>query len=882
MNILATLEKSTTTPMMQQYMNIKDTYKDCILFYRMGDFYEMFFDDAIVASKVLDISLTKRGKNNGDDIPMCGVPFHAYENYLHKLINNGYKVAICEQMESPEEAKKRGYKEVVRRDVVRIVTAGTLIEDELLNARESNYLASVSQLNNELSIAWIEISTGEFNVLQSSKDNLNADLARLNAKELLLSDKLFIDNDLSSILREHKSILSPQASSMFEAIKTENKLKEFYEVTTLSAFGDFTRSQISACGSLIEYIQLTQKGVLPRITAPKIFKSSNFMFIDSSTRRNLEITKTLSGEKKGSLLNIIDRTITAPGSRLQLQYINTPLAYSFAVNERLDGTEYFFKNTQITNELREILTKIPDIERALSRVCMNKCGPKDLAAIRDGLNESKNIGQLFQLFSSIVKPSIINQYFSNLGFHDNLIQLLNSALKDEVGILVRDGGYIREGFNIELDRLRELRDNSREKLTALQSRYRQETGVNTLKISQNGVLGYFVEVTPASASKITDIIFNHRQTLGSAVRYTTSELCQLENDITNAKDKALKIESMVFEQLVQEIQGRTHEIALTAASIAGLDVLAAFAQLAIDNNYNRPYVDDSLEFTIQNGRHPIVEKSLTEEFVGNDSKISPNQQLWLITGPNMAGKSTFLRQNAIIALLAQIGSFVPADNAHIGCVDKLFSRVGASDDLAKGQSTFMVEMLETATILNQATNKSLVILDEIGRGTATYDGLSIAWAVVEYLHNKIKCRSLFATHYHELTSLKEKLARLACYTIKVKEHNGNVIFMHKIIAGAVDRSYGIYVAKIAGLPKEVITRSQEIMHIIQSSENFNSKVKLKDDLPLFFANSNNTQPTEYKIQEPSKIETMLKEINIDNLTPLAALDFLYKIKQELT
>jgi DNA mismatch repair protein MutS len=878
MTQLATLEidekpaENTTTPMMQQYLGVKAAHKDCLLFYRMGDFYEMFFDDAVIASKVLDIALTKRGKHDGDDIAMCGVPYHACDAYLHKLIDSGYKVAVCEQMESPEEAKKRGYKAVVRREVVRIITAGTLIEDALLDARESNYLAALAEISGKMALAWIDISTGEFRVCPTSRSALPAELARLSPKELLLADKLFVDGELSPILREYRAALSPQAASLFDVSKTENKLMAFYGVKSLDAYGKFASAEISACGSLIEYVELTQKGALPRLNPPQQFSSKNFMVIDAATRRNLEIVTTMSGDKKSSLLSIIDKTITAAGGRLQLNNLSTPFAHATPINKKLDGVQFFIDNQQVRNDIREILSRVPDIERALSRICMEKGSPKDLVAIRDGLAESTIIAETLEFSGSEGLPEIIRDYLRDFGSHDKIIGKMREALNDEVGVLARDGGFVRSGYHPKLDELRELSNNGRDKVAALRDSYREETGINTLKITQNNVLGYFVEVTPNQSDKITDSKFFHRQTLSTAVRYTTEELRRLESDIINAKEHAIKLELVIFDDLVSDIKRESNAIAMAAHSIAAIDVLSALAHLAEEKNYVRPYVDDSLEFRIKGGRHPVVENSLGSEFINNGCDLAQNQRLWLLTGPNMAGKSTFLRQNALIAIMAQIGSFVPASEAHIGCVDKVFSRVGASDDLARGRSTFMVEMVETASIINQATEKSLVILDEIGRGTATFDGLSIAWSVVEHLHNRNKCRSLFATHYHELTSLTEKLAALTCYTMKVKEWEGNVIFLHEVIAGAADRSYGIHVAKLAGLPSSVTTRAEQILKELQESKTGKITIKMVDDLPLFASAANS---------QPSEIEKILGDTNIDDLSPREALELVYRLKGKL-
>jgi len=867
-----------STPMMRQYLEVKAQYKDCLLFYRMGDFYELFYNDAVVAASALDIALTKRGKQEGEDIPMCGVPHHAYEPYLQKLIRAGYKVAICEQMETPEEAKKRGYKSVVRREVIRIVTPGTIIEDALLDARQSNYLVCIVNQAASVAIAWIDMSTGEFKVCVSSVELLPSDLARLAPKEILIADKIFLDNKYANILADYRRILTPHVSSMFEYMRSENNLKKFYAVTSLDGFGSFSKPEISACGALVEYVSVTQKNNMPRLNPPAKFSPGNFMVIDAATRRNLEISKTLSGSKIGSLLNIIDKTITGVGARLLSNYLAAPLTDPAVIKDRLDMVDFFVQNQPLRQDLREVLKRVPEIERALSRICMDKGGPRDLAAIRDGLQEAAIICNMLGANINDI-PLGLRRALGSIVAYPELVAKLAQALKTEVNSFARDGNFITSGYNAELDRLRELKDNGQVKITSLREQYRRETSINTLKITYNNILGYFVEITPSHSEKITDNKFIHRQTIASAVRYTTQELRDLENDILNASDKSLKLELNIFNELVSDIKNNAENIARCAYSIAVIDVSSALAELAEQKNYCRPQVDSSLEFKIIRGRHPVVEANINGEmsgdFIANDIDLSPGQCLWLLTGPNMAGKSTFLRQNAIIAIMAQIGSFVPAESAHIGTVDRLFSRVGASDDLARGRSTFMVEMIETATILNQSTVRSLVILDEIGRGTATYDGLSIAWAVVEHLHNLIKCRGLFATHYHEMTSLSSKLKHLACYTMKVKEWDNQVIFMHEVIPGAADRSYGIHVAKLAGLPSSVIKRAEQVLTILQESETSGAKNRLAEDMPLFAVASQSLAIKE------SQIEQQLAGVNIDELSPRQAQDILYELKKML-
>lgn len=874
MTEMLTQTPSNVTPMMQQYLATKREYQDCLLFYRMGDFYEMFFDDAIKAAEVLDIALTKRGKHDENDIPMCGVPYHSCEPYLQRLIKSGLKVAICEQMESPEEAKKRGYKAVVKREVVRVVTPGTLTEDNLLDTRQSNYLAAIAATAGKLALAWVDISTGECKTMLTSPETLNADLARLNPKEILVAER-FTD---TVALPEWKSVLTTHVASMFEVQRATQRLKAFYDVGDLTAFGEFQASEIAACGALIEYLNLTQRGAMPRLASPSRFISQHFMMMDAATRRNLELTLSLSGERKGSLLSIIDKTITGAGARLLSSYISAPLAYAEGINARLDNVQFFCEQTSLREELRKHLKHIPDIERALSRICLDRASPRDLTAIRDGLTEALRVAELLEFSNSGTKPMGIRHVCTDIGSHDNLLEQLRKSLKDEVGALARDGGFIASGCHTKLDELRGLQVNSRQKLMQLQEEYRKHTGINTLKVTHNNVLGFFIEVTPMHSKKMEDEMFIHRQTLASAVRYSTVALQELESNIVSAKDKILAIELEIFAVLVASIKSQAEPISLTAQALATLDVAASLAELAQERNYTRPKVDNSTAFSITHGRHPVVEvhvqKQTGGQFIANNCDLSAQQRLWLLTGPNMAGKSTFLRQNALITILAQIGSYVPAESAHIGTADRLFSRVGAADDLARGRSTFMVEMVETATILNQSTERSLVILDEIGRGTATYDGLSIAWAVVEHLHNTSRCRTLFATHYHEMTSLTAMLPSLACYTMRVKEWQGNVVFLHEVMQGAADRSYGIHVAKLAGLPKPVIKRATELLHSLENTHAAGSIATLAQDMPLFTQQSPQ-QPT----SQPSSLETELQALDVDALTPREALEVLYRLKE---
>ncbi len=850
------------TPMMQQYMAIKNEYQDCMLFYRMGDFYELFFQDAVTAAEVLDIVLTKRGKLDENDIPMCGVPAHSYEFYLEKLIKSGFKVAVCEQLETPEQAKKRGYKVVVKREVVRIITPGTLFEDTLLNARESNYLAAVALHDGKISTAWVEISTGEFYISNSSSATLLADLSRLQPKEVIIADKLFQDDKIKQSLEIFAKNLSVRANVTFELERSRARIKSFFNISTIDSIGNFSENEICVIGGLLEYLQHTQKASIPRLSKPKKINNNHFMIIDPATKRNLELETTMHGDSKSSLISVLDKTITSSGGRLLRLYLSAPLSNAEAINKRLDAVECFFKNKQLREKLRECLRLVPDLERSLSRIWIRKGGPRDLAVLKDGLSQALKIAELV-LFSGVEVSQGIKGLVSQIGNFSELLDKLHGSLVIDPPINVKDGKFIRAGYSSELDYFTNICLNSKNATDDLRDKYRQLTGINTLKITYNNVLGYFIEVTPSHANKITSDIFIHRQTLGSSLRYTSEDLKKLESDIFSAEGSISEIEQKIFEELCVAITNVGESISYTAQALAGLDVMSALAQLASEMNYIRPLIDEGKSFEIEAGRHPVVEKTIREKFVANDCSLGKDKNIWLVTGPNMAGKSTFLRQNAIICVMAQMGSFVPAKSAHIGVVDRLFSRIGAADDISRGQSTFMVEMVETATILNNSTNKSFVILDEIGRGTSTYDGLAIAWAIIENLHNQIESRTLFATHYHELTELEKELPKLACYTVSVKEWEDKVIFMHKVIAGKADRSYGIHVASLAGLPSSVIKRANEILKVVESNS--------KSESVKVVANQNVV---------PDYILDM-KNVDIDSITPREAFDILYKLKSKI-
>jgi DNA mismatch repair protein MutS len=890
------------TPMMEQYIEIKAANPDCLLFYRMGDFYELFFDDAEVASRALGIVLTKRGKHLGRDIPMCGVPIERADEYLHRLIALGHRVAVCEQLEDPAEARKRGAKSVVRRDVVRLVTPGTLTEDSLLDARRNNYLlaiarARVSSTDDSFALAWIDISTGEFHVAECDRGGLAAEIARIEPGEIIVSDALYSDTELAPFFRSLPAV-TPLTRDVFDGATAERRLTLFFGVATTAAFGAFSRVELTAAAATVTYIERTQIGRRPPLSPPVREAAGTTLAIDQATRSNLELIRTLAGERRGSLLAAIDRTVTAAGSRALAQRLAAPLTDPVEIARRLDAIAVFVNDTAARADLRERLRAVPDLARALSRVVVGRGGPRDLAAIRDGIFAAAEFATRLAALAEVSRD--IAQAIAALSRPDAAFAAeLARALADELPAFRRDGGFVRAGYEQVLDEARALRDESRRVIAVLQVRYAETTGVRSLKIRHNNVLGYFVDVTAQHGERLMSAPLNatfiHRQTLAGQVRFTTTELGELEAKIANAADRALALELEIFDRLAAGVTAASVAIKQAADALAVIDVAVALASLAVERNYVRPEVDGSLAFAITGGRHPVVEQALGSDggpFVANDCDLSPPPpahppppagegreeagRIWLITGPNMAGKSTFLRQNALIAVLAQMGSFVPATAAHIGVVDRLFSRVGAADDLARGRSTFMVEMVETAAILNQAGERALVILDEIGRGTATFDGLSIAWATIEHLHESNRCRALFATHFHEMTALAAKLPRLHNATMRVKEWQGEVVFLHEVVAGAADRSYGIQVAKLAGLPPSVIERAKLVLTQLEAQDRASPTRRLIDDLPLFAA----TRPTPAPQRDAGLtvlVEALLA-IHPDEMSPRDALEALYALK----
>ena len=871
-----------TTPMMAQYLALKAAHADYLLFYRMGDFYELFFADAAKAAEALDIALTKRGKHLGEDIPMCGVPVHAAESYLEKLIRKGHRVAVCEQVEDPAEAKKRGSKSVVKREVVRLVTPGTLTEDALLEARASNLLTALGRSGADFALASADMSTGEFSVAAVGQAEIATELARLSPKELLLPDALLAQEEFAALFKAQGLALSPLPGSRFDSANGERALKAHYNMVSLDGLGAFSRAELSAAGALIAYLELTQKGAKVALQRIVRVSPSHFMGIDAATRRNLELTQTLAGQRSGSLLAGIDRTVTACGARMLAGRLAAPLTDVKQIGARHDAVECFAKDSELRRHAREALRAAPDIARALGRLSVARGGSRDLANLRDGVKAARGLRDGLRKQSLAGEAlTAIDTLTQNIAATSRLSDRLEFLLVDEPPYLSRDGGFIRAGAHAPLDELRALRDESRRVIAGLESTYRQSSGVSQLKIKHNGVLGYFIEVSQQHADKLLadKNTFRHRQTMAGAVRFSTDELASLASRISEAGEGALALESTLFDEMSMLAIEHGEALSAIAEALGTLDVAASLGELAIAARYVRPKIDNGLSFNIARGRHPVVEAALQAAnvgtFVPNDCDLSPSAKgrLWLVTGPNMAGKSTFLRQNALIAILAQTGSFVPAEAAHIGIVDRLFSRVGAGDDLAAGRSTFMVEMVETAAILNQATPKSLVILDEIGRGTATYDGLAIAWAAAEHLHETNKSRALFATHYHEMVALAERLKSMACYTMKVREWNDSIVFLHEVISGTADRSYGIHVAKLAGLPAAVVGRAEEVLRALEEGREGHKPLAKIDDLPLFGASA--------PVPKGSAVEDALKTIEPDALSPKQALEILYDLKRKL-
>jgi len=851
------------TPMMAQYRRLKDEAGDALLFYRMGDFFELFFDDAKVASACLDIALTRRGEDSGEPIPMCGVPVHSAESYLARLIKAGHRVAIAEQTESPAEARKaRGSKALVERAIIRLVTPGTLTEETLLESASANWLAAVGRAGDEWAIAAADISTGRFELVSCGPGELAAELARLSAAEVIA------DVDVPGLR-------TTAGKGGFDSIAGERGLKDRFGLETLDGIGAPSPAELAAAGGLLTYLDATQKGAGILLDAPRRISRASHMAIDAASRDSLELTRSAGGSVAGSLLGEIDRCQTAAGRRLLAEDVSAPLTVQREIEQRLGLVAWLHENAIRRDRVRSALKALPDFARSLARLAAGRGSPRDLALLRDGLGGAAALRSELEL--EVDRPSLLETLLPSLSGHAALVDRLRAALVESPPIDSSKGGYIAEGYDAALDALRDSASNGRRAIAALEAKYRVSTGIGSLKIRHNAVLGYHVEVSAKHADRLIapDSGFTHRQTLAGVVRFNSPELHEEASKVVEAGGHALAAETAHAEELTRLAVAAAQRITATAETIARIDVAGSHAQRAVEGGWIQPQLTDEACLEIESGRHPVVETALNgsgERFVANDLSIGTSDRLWLITGPNMGGKSTFLRQTALIAVLAQSGSFVPAGRAKVGIVDRLFSRVGASDNLARGRSTFMVEMVETAAILAQATPKSLVILDEIGRGTSTYDGLAIAWAVVEAMHDEVRCRTLFATHYHELTRLAGRLDCLSLHHVRAREWKGDLVLLHEVAHGAADRSYGIAVAKLAGLPPAVVGRARSVLAKLEAGRDATGGIAAGlDDLPLFAA----AEPE----RGPDPLIAALDAIEPDRLSPREALDKLYELKR---
>jgi len=850
--------------MMAQYRRLKEEAADALLFYRMGDFFELFFDDAKIASACLDIALTKRGEDAGEPIPMCGVPVHAAESYLARLIKAGNRVAIAEQTESPAEARKaRGSKALVERAIVRLVTPGTLTEEALLESASANWLAAIGRAGDEWAIAAADISTGRFELTACGPGELSAELARLSPAETIADGAV-------------AGVRTSAGKGGFDSLTGERSLKSRFGLATLDGLGSPSRAELAAAGGLLSYLDATQKGSGVLLDAPRRIERSSHMAIDSATRESLELTRSAGGGVSGSLLGEIDRCQTAAGRRLLAADLSAPLTGKAAIEARLGLVQWLHENALLRDRVRSALKAMPDFARALARLIAGRGSPRDLAQLRDGLAAAAALKTEIELEGD--RPQLLEALLPRLGGHAALVDRFRAALVEFPPIDASKGGYIAEGYDAALDALREVSSNGRRAIAALEARYRDSTGISSLKIRHNAVLGYHVEVSAKHADGLMtpDSGFTHRQTLAGVVRFNSPELHEEATRVVEAGAHAISAEAAHAEELTGQAIAAAHRITSSAEAIARIDVAASHAARAAEGGWSLPHLTDEPCLEIEAGRHPVVESALNdrgERFVANDLSMGQSDRLWLITGPNMGGKSTFLRQTALIAVLAQCGGFVPAARAKVGLVDRLFSRVGASDNLARGRSTFMVEMVETAAILAQASPRSLVILDEIGRGTSTYDGLAIAWAVVEAMHDQVKCRTLFATHYHELTRLAGRLETLSLHHVRAREWKGDLVLLHEVADGAADRSYGIAVAKLAGLPPAVVSRARAVLAKLEAGRDATGGIAAGlDDLPLFAA-------AETSDTVPDPLLCALAEIEPDSLSPREALEQLYRLKR---
>ena len=867
---------------MAQYLAAKSEHQDALVFFRMGDFYELFFEDAEKAAAAVGITLTKRGQHGGEPIPMAGVPWHQAENYLSKLIRAGFKVAICEQLEDPAEAKKRGSKSIVQRGVVRVVTPGTLTEEGLLDARAANRLAAVAFAGDAAAIAWADVSTGAFETRAIAAAEIEGELAALAPAELLVIEAE--TPRVQEAARIVAATMTQRPAVKADAKAAERRIKAAFEVAALDGFGEFSACELSAMGLLLDYIELTQAGAAPRLTPPRRNAERAFMAIDAATRAALEIDRSVRGGRDGSLLACVDRTVTSAGGRLLAERLARPLTDVVAINSRLDAVQFFIDDAQRRKGVREELRAAGDLARALTRLALGRGGPRDLANVRDGLRAGDRAAARCLGFSGEA-PGAIQRACAALTLSSHadsaaLAQTLERALSPDLPLLARDGGFIAAGYDAVLDEARALRDDSRKVIAALQASYAEEAGIPGLKLKHNNVLGYHIDATTKQAEALMapplNARFIHRQTTAGSIRFTTTELSELDAKISRAGEAALARELALFKEFAACAAANEQAIRAAAEALAELDVAAGLAEWAEETQATRPLIDESSALLADGARHPVVEAGVRREgqgFTPNDARLDAEgrsgPRLLVVTGPNMAGKSTYLRQIALLAVLAQSGSFVPARKLRLGVVDRVFARVGASDDLSRGRSTFMTEMVETAAILNQAGPRALVVLDEIGRGTATFDGLAIAWAVAEHLHEANRCRAVFATHYHELTRLADKLEAGANAHLRAKEWKGDLVFLHEVAPGPADRSYGIQVAKLAGLPRSAVERARSVLARLEATGG-SARVEIVDELPLFAQVMAETAP--------DPLEAALTELNPDELSPKEALEALYRLK----
>lgn len=872
--------------MMQQYLDIKKNYQDCILFYRLGDFYEMFFDDAVRASKELELTLTGKDCGLKERAPMCGVPYHAVDTYLNKLISMGYKVAICEQVEDPKNVKG-----IVKREVIRVVTPGTNLNMQALDESRNNYLMSIVYLGDDIGISIVDFSTGDYFVTEVASGSILIDeINKFVPSEIIMNEYFAMSGiALSAVSEKLKISVSTLPNWYFDESVCVRKLCEHFKVSRLDGLGlaDYSAG-IVAAGAILMYLIETQKSTLEHLTKLMPYTTGKYMLIDSSSRRNLELVETLrEKQKKGSLLWVLDKTKTAMGARLLRTMIEQPLIEHDEIIKRQNAIAEFNDNVITREEIREYLNPVYDLERLMSKISCKTANPRDLLAFASSL---QMLPYIYELISGC-KSELMVEILERLDTLEDLHTLINSAIVEEPPISVRDGGIIKDGYNAQADEFRKAKSDGKLWLAQLEEREREQTGIKNLKIKYNKVFGYYLEVTNSYKNLVPDR-WTRKQTLANAERYTTDELKNLEDLIMGAEDKLYSLEYDLFVSVREKIASQVTRIQSTAKAIANIDVFTSLALAAEQNNYVRPKINDKGIIDIKQGRHPVVEKMISNDmFIANDTLLDNNSnRVSIITGPNMAGKSTYMRQTALIVLMAQIGSYVPASSANIGIVDRIFTRVGASDDLASGQSTFMVEMTEVANILHNATGKSLLILDEIGRGTSTFDGLSIAWAVVEHISNKslLGAKTLFATHYHELTELEGTLSGVNNYCIAVKEQGDDIIFLRKIIKGGADKSYGIQVAKLAGVPDSVIARAKELAEDLSDADISRKAKEIaqydKKNPDERYIRQNELEVKQMSLFDTAKDDDIIDEINaldIENMTPFDALNTLYRLQNKI-